>query len=192
MHSQESGGRNPAGPPRGRESPGSRRGGAPGLGPGTRRPPPPHGVAPASRQSGRLTLSPPTPLGSAALPHPRGTSRTPSPPRPARGVRSAPRHHPCRSASCLTSQRPPPPRRGNASRARARAFACSLPSGAGASGPRARRLRPGAAPAVAAPPRGARSPPPLSQLQPLTSPRARHPPPAEAWEDGALSSLPDF
>lgn len=67
MHSQESGGRNPAGPPRGRESPGSRRGGAPGLGAG-------------HQGSGRAR---------AALPHrtawpPPRASRADSPSRPRR------------------------------------------------------------------------------------------------------------
>lgn len=71
------------------------------------------------------------------------TSRSPLPLVPLGGL-AARRHPPC-GASCLTSPRPPPPRRGAASHAHARPRACVL-------APERRRREPAACRAPAAAP----------------------------------------
>lgn len=87
-----------------------------------------------------------------------------------------------RSTSCLTSARSPssaPRKRQPCARP---SFACALPAGgAGASGPRARRLRPVPAPAVEAPSRVARLPPP-PLARPPSGALAARPPPASCRE----------
>lgn len=153
--------RRPSGPFRGRGAPGSRRGAAPGLSPGPCRPPPSRRVARASRPpacplapEAARARSPPATWPPLVVPASHLVPR----------VGLTARGQPPRSASCLTSARPPssaPRKRQPCARP---SFACALPAGsAGAGGPRARRLRPGPAPAVEAPSRVARLPPPLAR-----------------------------